>query len=454
MRHIGVSAGLIAPICLHLESVIVGVVVFDVAAAQARRAVADLVGAADSRGVVFGPTMTALTYRFAAALQATWREGDEIVVTQLDHDANIRPWAQAARRAGVTVRTAAVDPQTAELPVEEMRALFGERTKLVALTAASNLVGTCPDVTAITSAAREVGAISFVDGVHHTPHAHVDLAALGADLYATSAYKWAGPHLAAVVAADPRLLQGLHPDQLLPSPDTVPERFELGTNPFASLAGVVAAVTHLSELDGAARGTQRERLAISRRAAGVHEDALGSRMLTGLAAIPKVTLYGRPSRRTPTAYFRLEGSAPAEVTEALSARWIDCWTLSPNSQPVGEERSGAVPVEVPPRLIGIACRRCQMSSAWMSAASSLSFGECSRAWWLQNSNSPPEGSTARTRAAAPHLSQRSEAVNSGRASVLVMASPSVRSSLRDQTGSNRLRYSCCTYHLAGLTRQL
>jgi cysteine desulfurase family protein (TIGR01976 family) len=292
---------------------------------QARRAVADLVGAADPRGVVFGPTMTALTYRFASALQDTWREGDEIVVTQLDHDANIRPWAQAARRAGVTVRTAAVDPQTAELPVEEMRALFGERTKLVALTAASNLVGTCPDVTAITSAAREVGAISFVDGVHHTPHAHVDLAALGADLYATSAYKWAGPHLAAVVAADPRLLQGLHPDQLLPSPDTVPERFELGTNPFASLAGVVAAVTHLSELDGAARGTQRERLAISRRAAGVHEDALGSRMLTGLAAIPKVTLYGRPSRRTPTAYFRLEGSAPAEVTEALSARGINCW---------------------------------------------------------------------------------------------------------------------------------
>jgi cysteine desulfurase family protein (TIGR01976 family) len=293
--------------------------------AQARRAVADLVGAADPRGVVFGPTMTALAYRFAAALQTTWRAGDEIVVTQLDHDANVRPWVQAARRAGVTVRTAAVDPQTAELPVDGVRPLFGERTRLVALTAASNLVGTCPDVTAITSAAREVGAISFVDGVHHTPHSYVDLAALGADFYATSAYKWAGPHLAAVVAADPGLLQGLHPDRLLPSPDTVPERFELGTNPFASLAGVVAAVTHLAELDDAARGTQRERLATSRRAAGVHEDALGNRMLAGLAAIPKVTLYGSPNRRTPTAYFRLEGTAPAEVAEALSARGINCW---------------------------------------------------------------------------------------------------------------------------------
>jgi selenocysteine lyase/cysteine desulfurase len=131
--------------------------------------------------------------------------------------------------------------------------------------------------------------------------------------------------LAAVVAADPGLLQGLHPDRLLPAPNSVPERFELGTNPFASLAGVVAAVTHQAGLDEAARGTRRERLAISRRAAGVHEDALGSRMLTGLAAIPGVTLYGPPSERTPTAYFRLEGSTPADVTEALSARGINCW---------------------------------------------------------------------------------------------------------------------------------
>ncbi len=293
--------------------------------AQARCAVADLVGAADPRGVVFGPTMTALTYRFAAACEATWRAGDEIVVTQLDHDANVRPWVQAAHRAGVTVRTAAVDPQTAELPVDGVRALLGERTRLVALTAASNLVGTRPDVTAITAAAREAGAVSFVDGVHHTPHAHVDLAMLGADLYATSAYKWAGPHLAAVVAPHPGLLEGLHPDRLLPSPDTVPERFELGTNPFASLAGVVAAVEHLAGLDDAARGTRRERLAISRRSAGAHEDVLGNRMLAGLRATPGVTVYGSAGVRTPTACFRLAGRAPAEVAEALSARGINCW---------------------------------------------------------------------------------------------------------------------------------
>lgn len=293
--------------------------------AQARRAVADLVGVADPRGVVFGPTMTALTYRFAAALAATWRAGDEIVVTQLDHDANVRPWVQAARRAGVTVRTAVVDPQTAELPVDGVRALIGGRTRLVALTAASNLVGTCPDVTAITAAAREVGAVSFVDGVHHTPHAHVDLATLGADLYATSAYKWAGPHLAAVVAPDPGLLEGLHPDRLLPSPGTVPERFELGTNPFASLAGVVATVDHLAGLDDSAVGIRRERLAISRRSAGAHEDALGGRMIAALQATPGVTVYGSSRVRTPTAYFRVAGRAPADVAGALSARGINCW---------------------------------------------------------------------------------------------------------------------------------
>ncbi|HKR51179.1 MAG TPA: cysteine desulfurase-like protein [Pseudonocardiaceae bacterium] len=293
--------------------------------AQARSAVADLVGAADPRGVVFGPTMTALTYRFAAVLGATWRTGDEIVVTQLDHDANIRPWVQAARRAGVTVRTAAVDPRTTELPVDGVSALLGKRTRLVAVTAASNLVGTRPEVTAITAAARAAGAVSFVDGVHHTAHTHVDLPALGADLYATSAYKWAGPHLAAVVAADPGLLERLHPDRLLPAPATVPERFELGTNPFASLAGVVAAVGHLAGLDDTACGTRRERLAVSRRAAEAHADALGSRMVAGLAATPGVTLYGPPGQRTPTAYFRLAGSAPADVAAALSARGINCW---------------------------------------------------------------------------------------------------------------------------------
>lgn len=292
---------------------------------QARRAVADLVGAHDPRGVVFGSTMTALVYRFAAAFAATWRRGDEIVLTQLDHDANIRPWMQAARRAGVRVRIAEVDPRTAELPVDRVCALLGARTRLVAFTAASNLVGTCTDVPALSAAVREAGAVSFVDGVHHCPHAHVELPVLGADLYATSAYKWGGPALSAVVAVDPALLGDLHPDRLVPAPATVPERFELGTNPFASLAGVVAAVRHLADVDTAARGNLRERLGISRRAATAHEQALGERMLAGLRGIPGVALYGAPSERTPTAYFRVAGMTPAALAAALSDSGINCW---------------------------------------------------------------------------------------------------------------------------------
>jgi len=292
--------------------------------AEARQAVADLVGASEPRGVVLGPTMTALTYRFAAALAPSWRPGDEIVLTQLDHDANVRPWVQAAERTGATVRLARVDPATGQLPAAGVVDLIGPRTRLVALTAASNLVGTRPDVAAVCSVARAAGAVSYVDGVHHCPHTHVDLAALGADLYATSAYKWAGPHLAAVVAADPAVLEGLHPDTLLPSPDTVPERFELGTNPFAALAGLVAAVDHLAGLDPTATGTRRQRLAASRTAAGTHQDRLGQRMIDGLMALPGVAVFGPLADRTPTVCFRLEGLAPAEVAAELGARGINC----------------------------------------------------------------------------------------------------------------------------------
>jgi cysteine desulfurase family protein (TIGR01976 family) len=294
--------------------------------AEARQAVADLVGAPEPRGVVLGPTMTALTYRFAAALAPSWRPGDEIVLTQLDHDANVRPWVQAAERAGVTVRLARVDPTTGQLPAAGVVDLIGPRTRLVALTAASNLIGTRPDVAAVCSVARAAGAVSYIDGVHHCPHTHVDLATLGADLYATSAYKWTGPHLAAVVAADLAVLEALHPDTLLPSPDTVPERFELGTSPFPSLAGLVAAVDHLAGLDPAATGTRRQRLALSRTAASAHEDRLGQRMLDGLMGRPGVALFGPLTNRTPTAYFRLEGLPPADVAAELGARGVNCWS--------------------------------------------------------------------------------------------------------------------------------
>ncbi|HEX9064598.1 MAG TPA: cysteine desulfurase-like protein [Streptosporangiaceae bacterium] len=290
---------------------------------RCREAVADLVGG-DPRGVVLGPNMTTLTYRMAAALASTWQPGDEVVVSRLDHDANVRPWVQAAGRAGAQVRWAEVDPVTGELPAEQYARLIGERTRLVAVTAASNIIGTRPDVAAITGLAAAAGALSYVDGVHATPHGPVDVRALGADFYATSAYKWSGPHIGAVIAS-PERLESLRPDKLVPSPDEVPERFELGTPPFADLAGVTAAVEHLAGLDDDATGSRRERVLASMAAAQRHEQDLFAIMLGGLEAMGHVTTYGKAAARTATAYFTVAGLTPADVAAHLASRKVNAW---------------------------------------------------------------------------------------------------------------------------------
>src|SRR5262247_1966126 len=287
---------------------------------ECRRAVADLVGG-DPAGVILGPNMTTLTYRIAATLARDWSPGDEVIVSRLVHDANIRPWVQAARRAGADVRWAEVDLPSGELDPAQYDTLLTGRTRLVAVTAASNIIGTRPDVAAITAKARAAGALSYVDGVHATPHGPTDMAALGADFYATSAYKWSGPHIGAVIA-DPGLLESLHPDKLEPAPGTVPDRFERGTPPFADLAGVTAAVEHLASLDPSAAGTRRERMLASMAAAQDHEQALFQVLLDGLGAMPGVTLYGKAPRRTATAYFTVAGRAPAAVAAHLAGRKV------------------------------------------------------------------------------------------------------------------------------------
>ncbi|GGP06219.1 cysteine desulfurase-like protein [Nonomuraea glycinis] len=290
----------------------------DAIVAACRAAVADLVGGHPD-GVVLGPNMTTLTYRLAGALSREWGPGDEVVLSRLDHDANVRPWVQT----GATIRWAEADPVTGELPVEQYRELIGERTRLVAVTAASNVLGTRPDVAAITALAHRAGALTYVDGVHATAHGPVDMRALGADFYATSAYKWSGPHIGAVVA-DPALLETVRPDKLASSSDTVPERFERGTAAFADLAGVTAAVDHLAAL-APGTGTRRERLLASMTAAEEHELALFGVLLAGLETMPHVTVYGKPARRTATAYFTVAGRTPLEVAEHLAARGVNVW---------------------------------------------------------------------------------------------------------------------------------
>lgn len=295
----------------------------DAIVADCRAAVADLVGGVPA-GVILGPNMTTLTYRLAYALAKQWQVGDEVVLSRLDHDANVRPWVQVADRAGVAVRWAEVDLATGELDVGQYDELIGPRTRLVAVTAASNVLGTRPDVATITAKARAAGAVSYVDGVHASAHGPTDAAALGADFYATSAYKWSGPHIGAVVA-DPARLAELLPEKLASASDEVPARFETGTAPFADFAGVVAAVEHLAGLDPTASGTRRERLLASLTAAEAYELALFDVLSAGLAALPHVTTYGKAARRTATAYFTVAGRTPREVSAHLAGRRVNVW---------------------------------------------------------------------------------------------------------------------------------
>lgn len=292
----------------------------EAAVRSARAAMADLVGGTPP-GVVFGRSMTQLTYDLSRALAKQWGPADEIVVTRLDHDANIRPWVQAAQAVGATVRWAEFDRRSGELPVRAVADLLSEHTRLVAVTAASNLLGTRPDVPAIAAAAHGVGALVYVDGVHLTPHVPVDMAALGADLFACSPYKFFGPHLG-VLVSDPALLETIHPDKLLPSTDGVPERFELGTLPYELLAGTTAAVDFIADLVPGP-GDRRSRLLASMAAVAAHEDALFARLRAGLVALDGVTLHGAPERRTPTALFSVRGRTPHEVYELLAERGVN-----------------------------------------------------------------------------------------------------------------------------------
>ena len=287
---------------------------------QARDAIADLVGGS-AEGVVFGRSMTQLTYDVSRALAKQWGPGDEVVVSRLDHDGNIRPWVTAAESAGATVRWADFDRETAELPVEAVTQVLSQRARLVAVTGASNLLGTRPDVPAIVEAAHRVGALVYVDGVHLTPHAPIDIGALGADFFVCSPYKFFGPHHG-VLTADPALLESIEPDKLLPSSSQVPDRFELGTLPYEVLAGTTATVDFIAGLASDAT-ERRARVVESMTAVEEYEDRLFSRLVDGLSSIDGVTLHGSPKRRTPTALFSVAGRSPLEAYESLAERGVN-----------------------------------------------------------------------------------------------------------------------------------
>jgi cysteine desulfurase family protein (TIGR01976 family) len=306
----------------------------------ARASAARLLGAT-ADAIVFGPSMTALTMRFSATVGRTLRPGDEIVCTRLDHDGNVAPWLIAAERAGATVRFAEPEPETLELPASAIEAVLSDRTRWVAVTAASNAVGTIPDLPGIVAATHGAGARVWIDAVHAAPHRQLDVAALDADALVCSAYKWFGPHIG-VLWARPEILAELQPDKLRPSPDEVPDRWELGTLPFESLAGVGAAADFVVGLD--------------REAVRAHEERLLARMVEGLGSIGGVRLHGAARDRTSTVMFSVEGRVPREVAAELARAEVAVWDGNNYAlelsrwlglEPDGAVRAGAVAYNEP-----------------------------------------------------------------------------------------------------------
>lgn len=286
-----------------------------------RQAVADLINA-DPKGVVYGRSWTQITYDFSRTIAKSWNSGDEIIVTNLDHDSNIRPWVQAAESVGAVIKWAKFDVETGELPTSAISSLLSSKTRLVAVTGAGNTLGTRPDIKAIADEVHRAGALLYVDGVHLTPHAPVDMKELGADFYGLSFYKLLGPHCAAL-AADPELLASLNNDKLLPSTSEVPERFEFGTLPYELMAGCTATVDYLADLVISQQPNRRQRILHSMRELEQYEEQLFHHMESEVAALPRVTLYGHAPVRTPTIYFNIEDLAGGEVYRHLATLKIN-----------------------------------------------------------------------------------------------------------------------------------
>ena len=286
-----------------------------------RNAVADLLNA-DPKGVVYGRSWTQLTYDFSRSISKSWSSGDEIIISRLDHDSNIRPWLQAAANRGVVVKWAEIDKESGELPVSAVTSLLSSKTKFVAVTGASNTLGTKPDIYAIGRAVKDAGALFLVDGVHLTPHAVIDFKAMPVDFYGFSSYKILGPHCSSFVA-DPALLETINNDKLLPSTMTVPERFEFGTLPYELMAGVSASIDYVAALDSSASGSRRERIVKSITLLEEYEQDLFKYMQDQLSLLPTITLYGKAKDRTPTAYFNFAGVDGGDVYKFMATKKVN-----------------------------------------------------------------------------------------------------------------------------------
>jgi cysteine desulfurase family protein (TIGR01976 family) len=290
---------------------------------EARQTLADFLNAAPTE-IVFGANMTTLAFHLSRALGRQLNAGDEIVVTELDHHANVAPWQALADERGLRVRMAKMLPETGQLDWEDFARLVNARTKLVAIGAASNALGTITEVRRAVDAAHEVGALCFVDAVHFAPHQLVDVRALDCDFLACSAYKFCGPHVG-VLYGKQELLESLDFPKLLPAPDTAPERVETGTQNHEGIAGTAAAVEFFASLAPAATNdSRRERLRAAFDTLHARGAVLTARLWQGLSEIKGVRLYGPTpdAPRTPTVSFTVEGVASTTVAQKLAARGL------------------------------------------------------------------------------------------------------------------------------------
>lgn len=292
--------------------------------AGARAAAVDLFNASSPDEIVFGQNMTSLTLALGRALARTWRPGDQVVCSRLDHDANVSSWMVAAAEAGAEVRLVDFDAADGRLDPDAVAAALTERTRLVAVTHASNALGTVVDVAAVAEAARTVGALSFVDAVHYTPHGSIDVRRIGCDFLVASAYKFFGPHTG-VLHGRSELLAELEAVKIRPASSEPPGKWETGTQSFESLAGVAACVDYLAGLGEGA--TRRGRIVDAMGAIAGYERTLSARFLTGIAERSHVRLYGvpTPDGRTPTFAVSVAGHGPREVAAHLGRCGIFVW---------------------------------------------------------------------------------------------------------------------------------
>lgn len=292
----------------------------DAAIEEARIALAALLNAAPNE-VAFGANMTTLTFHLARALGRGCGPGDEVIITELDHHANQAPWRALERERGITIRVVPINLDTYELDLDALRKLLTPRTKLLAISAGSNALGTMPDVAQATRLAHAAGALCFVDAVHYTPHGLVDVRAIDCDFLACSAYKYYGPHIGVLYGKAERLA-ALDVPKLQPAPDTVPERLETGTQNHEGIVGAGAAVRFLASLGGGS--DLRARIVSAMTALQTRERELFARLWDAMGAIPGVTRHGPPPGRprTPTLSFTIKGLTPENAARALAKQGL------------------------------------------------------------------------------------------------------------------------------------